>query len=555
MTKSHLNKWVAVAAIAAMAAPAAMGVQTSGDGALVRSLDIFNSLVRELNSFYVDTIDGEKSLETAINAMLDDLDPYTEYIPANEQDDFMVISTGEYGGIGSYIMERNGSVCFSELYENSPAARAGVKNGDRIITIDGDSVKGWTSDKVSSRLKGDASTQIKLVVARPFCGPDSIKHFTITREKIKVNPVEYYGVTRGDMGYIKLNTFNEHSAEQVRNAVLELKKNPAVKGLVLDVRGNGGGLLEGAVQIVGMFVPKGTQVLQTRGRAKANEKTYKTTQQPIDLDIPLVVLIDGGSASASEITAGALQDLDRAVVVGARSYGKGLVQTTRPLPFNSMLKVTIAKYYIPSGRLIQEIDYSHKNVDGTAKRIPDSLTTVFHTAHGREVRDGGGITPDVKVDYPEVNRLVYNVVRDGWAFDFATRYAAEHPTIPAVDDFEITDEIYNAFKKSIDPARFQYDKVCETGLADLKKVAKAEGYMNEETTAEFEKLEKMLKHDLDHDLDINRKALSDVLAQEIIKNYYYQRGQVLYDLKHDITIDKAHEVLSTPGLWKKTLKL
>lgn len=552
-TKSFSHK-VAVLAVACLCVVMA-SAKSDGDATVARNLDVFNRLYKELNTFYVDTLDATKSIKTAIDAMLEEVDPYTEYIPASEQEDFMVVSSGEYGGIGSYIMERDGHVYFSEPYENSPAVRAGIKSGDRIVSIDGESVAGLSSDKVSARLKGDPSTRIVIEVARPYCGPDSLKTFTLTREKIKLDPVPYYGVTHGDLGYIKLTTFNEHSAAQVREAVESLTKTPGLKGLVIDLRGNGGGLLESAVQIVGMFVPKGTQVLQTRGRTKNEEKTYKTTEAPIAADVPLVALIDGGTASAAEITAGAFQDLDRGVVIGSRSFGKGLVQTTRPLPYDGMLKVTIAKYYIPSGRLIQEIDYSHRAIDGTAQRIPDSLTTVYRTAHGREVRDGGGITPDIKIEYPELNRLVYNIVRDHWAFDFATKYTAEHPSIPPVEQFEITDEIFNAFKQSIDPKRFQYDKVCETGLEKLRKTAEMEGYMNDTTREAFDRLETLLKHDLDHDLDQNRKSISELLAQEIIKNYYYQRGQVLYDLKEDEALDKAHEVLATPGLWKKTLNL
>ena len=309
------------------------------------------------------------------------------------------------------------------------------------------------------------------------------------------------------------------------------------------------------MQIVGHFVPKGTQVLVTRGRDKQSEKIYKTTNEPIDTKIPLYVIIDGGSASASEITAGALQDLDRAVIVGARSYGKGLVQTTRPLPFDGMLKVTIAKYYIPSGRLIQEIDYSQRNADGTFQRRPDSLSTVFHTAHGREVRDGGGITPDVKVEAPEATRLVYNIVRDHWAFDFATRYASEHPEVPAPADFEITDTIFNEFKRFIDPKKFQYDKVCEVGLEQLRKVAKTEGYMNDSTTAAFNHLETLLKHDLNHDLDIHRADISRLLAPEILDRYYYQRGQIEYSLKDDECVDAVVQVMAKPDEWKRLLNL
>lgn len=524
---------------------------------IARNLDIFNSLYKELNTFYVDTIDAQKSIETAINAMLDDIDPYTEYIPAKSQDDFMVISTGQYGGIGSYIQERKGDkpgVYVSGPYKDSPAAKAGLRSGDRFLSIDGVDVTGWSSDSVSRHLKGQANTMVTVQVVRPYDN-DSIKTFIIKRENIKLDPVPYYGVVNDNLGYISLTTYNEHSAQQVKDAVLELKKNPMVKALVLDLRGNGGGLMESAVQIVGLFVPKGTTVLTTRGHDKASEKVYKTTQDPIDTKIPLAVLIDGGSASASEITAGALQDLDRAVIFGSRSYGKGLVQTTRPLPFDGILKVTVAKYYIPSGRLIQEVDYSRRNADGTYQRTTtDSTARVFHTAHGREVREGGGITPDVKVEYPELNRLVYNIVRDNWAFDFATRYQSEHPTLPQPSEFEVTDEIFNEFKAFINPEKFEYDKVCEQGLENLQKVAKLEGYMNDSTQAAFKQLEKLLKHDLNHDLDNNRKEISRLLAQELLNRYYYQSGETEYEARHDETLDKVSDLLAKPGEWAKTLK-
>ena len=327
----------------ALAAPVALAdddKKVNDDAAVARSLDIFNTLYKELNTFYVDTIDAQKSIENAINAMLDDIDPYTEYIPAKETDDFMTISTGEYGGIGSYLMERTvdgkKGVYISGPYEGSPAARAGLRSGDRIIMIDGDSTQNWTSDQVSKRLKGQANTHLTVTVVRPY-DEDSVKTFSFNRETISVNPVPYYGLTRDNIGYIGLTTFNEKSAQQVRDALIELKKDPRVKNIVLDLRSNGGGIVEGAIQIVGCFVPKGTQVLQMRGRDKSSERTYKTTVDPVDTDIPLVVLIDGGSASASEITAGALQDLDRAVIIGTRSFGKGLVQSTRQLPYDGML--------------------------------------------------------------------------------------------------------------------------------------------------------------------------------------------------------------------------
>ena len=557
-------KFIAWGCVAlSMAAPVALADTdraVNDDAAVARSLDIFNTLYKELNTFYVDTIDAQKTIENAINAMLDDIDPYTEYIPAKETDEFMTLSTGEYGGIGSYIMERTidgkKSVYISGPYEGSPAARAGMRAGDRIIMIDNDSTTGWSSDQVSKRLKGQANTHLTVTVVRPY-DEDSVKTFNLTRETISVNPVPYYGVTRDNIGYICLTTFNEKSAQQVRDAVIELKKNPKVKNIVLDLRGNGGGIVEGAIQIVGCFVPKGTQVLQMRGREKSSERTYKTTVDPVDTEIPLAVLIDGGSASASEITAGALQDLDRAVIIGARSFGKGLVQSTRTLPYDGMLKVTIAKYYIPSGRLIQEVDYGNRNDDGTFKKTTtDSTARVFHTAHGREVLEGGGIMPDIKVEPRELKRIVYNIMRDRWDFDFATKYVAEHrQDIANPAEFEVTDEIFNEFKAFINPEKFEYDKVCEQQLATLRKTAKAEGYMNDSTEAQFDRLEALLKHDLDHDLDLHRSDIAYLLGQEIMDRTYYQRGQVQNSIKQDEYIDKAKEMFDKPGEFARLLNI
>lgn len=553
-----MNKRIKSATLCILAAglllPVAMAASSDNgnEAAIARNLDTFNTLYKELNTFYVDTIDTEKSIQTAINAMLGELDPYTEYLPASEQEDFRTMTTGEYGGIGSYIMQYKDSVLISEPYEDSPAARAGLIPGDVIIKIDNDSTIGWTSEQVSNKLKGQANSTLQVVVSRPYVGELT---FNITREKIRMNSVPYYGVVRDSIGYIALSSFTENSPSEVREALLALKKERGVKSIVLDLRGNPGGILESAVQIVGMFVPKGTQVLQQRGRVIQNDKTYKTTQDPIDDKIPLVVFIDGASASASEITAGALQDLDRAVVIGSRSFGKGLVQSTRPLPFDGILKVTIAKYYIPSGRLIQAIDYSHRNPDGSVARIPDSLTTVFKTAHGREVRDGGGITPDIKVEYPEMTRLYFNIVRDNWAFNYATRFAHEHDTIASPEEFVITDSIYADFKKFIDPSEFKYDKVCEDGLEKLKKVAEVEGYMNDSTRAQFEVMAKLLKHDLNKDLDTHRKEISGILAMEILKRYYYQRGQAIESLKNDVCLDEVVKLFGKPGEYYRILNI
>lgn len=528
------------------------GATRSNKAEVSRNLDIFNSLYKVLQTTYVDTIDAEKSIGTAIDAMLSELDPYTEYIPEKDQETFMTISTGEYGGIGSFIMERDGNVYVSEPQAESPAMKAGLRPGDLFVKIDGDTVLGWKSDKVSSKLKGPAGTKVNVTVKRPYV-TDSIIDIEITRAKIKVHPVPYYGVTRDNIGYIFLSTFNEKSADEVRDALVELKKDPRVKSIILDLRNNGGGILEGAVKVAGLFVPKGTEIVRTRGKGLLNEKIYKTTSNPVDTDIPLALLINAGSASSAEIVAGALQDIDRAVIVGNTSFGKGLVQSSRPLPYNGLLKVTVAKYYIPSGRLIQAIDYSNRKPDGSVARIPDSLTKEFKTLHGRTVRDGGGITPDIKVEYPDATRITYNIVRDNWAFDYATRYAATHDTIPTPDKFVVTDEIYNDFKNFIDPKKFSYDKVCETMLTELEKTAKTEGYMNDTAKAQFEVLRGLLKHDLDKDLNTNRKEISDFIASEIVGRYYNQRGQIIESLRGDIAIDSAARVLNDPLRYRKTL--
>lgn len=520
--------------------------------AIMRNLDIFNSIYKELQVFYVDSIDAEKSINTAIGAMLNDIDPYTEYIPAKEQDSFLSMTSGEYGGIGSYITERNGKVYISEPFENSPAHKAGLRAGDHIVKINNDTTAGWTSSKVSENLKGQAGTSLRIEVKRPYV-VDSMLTFDIVREKIQVSAVPYYGVIKDNIGYIYLTSFTETAAKEVRDALIDLKKDPRVKSIILDLRGNGGGLLESAVKIVGLFVPKNTEVLRTRGKGHLSEKVYKTTSKPVDTEIPLAVFIDGGSASSSEITAGALQDLDRAVIIGSRSYGKGLVQSTRQLPYDGLLKVTIAKYYIPSGRLIQAIDYSHRNPDGSVARIPDSLTNLFKTKHGREVRDGGGITPDVKIEWDKMNRLTYNIIRDLWAFNYANRFYATTPSIASAEEFVITDSIFNDFKKFIDPDKFQYDKVCETMLGELRKTAEAEGYMNDETKAQFDALEGLLRHNLDKDLDNNRKAINEILSDEIVGRYYYQKGQVIDNLKYDEALDRAAAILNDPQAYRKIL--
>lgn len=548
-----MRKLPVILLVISAAALIAVGATRSSKSDISRNLDTFASIYKALQTSYVDTIDADKSMNTAISAMLNEIDPYTEYIPESEQDEFLTISTGEYGGIGAYIMQRpEGGVQVTEPRDGTPSQKAGLRPGDMFLIINGDSVTNADSKTVSNMLRGQAGTDVKVTVKRPYV-TDSILDFTITRSKIDINPVPYYGVERGDIGYIQLTTFNDKTYEKTRDALKALKSNPAVKSIVLDLRGNGGGLLESAVQVVSLFVPKGTEVLRTRGKGLQNERIYKTPYQPVDTDIPLAVLVNSGSASSAEIVTGALQDLDRAVIVGDRSFGKGLVQSTRQLPYNGLLKVTIAKYYIPSGRLIQAIDYSHRNADGSVGRIPDSLTTVWHTRAGREVRDGGGITPDLKVELPEGNRLLYNIIRDNWSFDFANRYAATHATIPPAEQFEVTDTIFNEFKAFIDPDKFKYDRTTDLIMEQLEKAVKTEGYLDTAVQAQMDTLKNLLRHDLNHDLDLNRKAISQYLAGEIVERYYSERGGIIQALKTDIELDSAAAVLHSPERYRSIL--
>lgn len=545
---------ILLGAVAATVMAGAAAQAASNKTEIKQNLNIFNSLYKELQTNYVDSIDATKSIRNAIDAMLGQIDPYTEYYPEDELDNLRVLSTGEYSGIGSVIMQRNGRVELSEPQWNSPARKAGLRFGDRIVAIDGDTLpRGYTTQQASARLKGQAGSKVRLTVERPYVA-DSILDFEITRGQIRTNSVPYYGIVRDSIGYIRLTTFDTNSASEVKNAVIALKKDPRLRAIVLDLRDNGGGLLESATHIVGLFVPKGTEVVRTRYRGKDNEKIYKTTQQPLDMDIPLAVLINENTASSSEIVAGALQDLDRAIVVGNRSYGKGLVQSSRPLPYNGLLKVTVARYYIPSGRLIQAIDYSHRDENGRVTRIPDSLTNVYHTMAGREVRDGGGITPDITVKAKEMNRLMYNVIADFWAYDYANRFRARQgDSIAPATRFEITDSIYADFKNFIDPGRFKYDRMCESGMKYLREAAELEGYMTDSVAAQFDLLESMLKHDLNRDLDFNAADLCDLLDDEISARYYDDGARVMRALRTDSDLDAAAAALLDPARYRALL--
>ena len=449
--------------------------QTDNRFEVSKNLDIFNALVKEMEMFYVDSVDVEKSVRRGIDAMLDGLDPYTEYIPEQEMETLKMMTTGEYGGIGSYIRQRNtnGGVMIAEPNEGMPAALAGLKAGDLILKIDTTDVSQFPSDKVSELLKGVPNTKVTLLIQRP--GEKKPRKVEIMRKQIQVKQVTWYGVKGDKVGYIYLKGFTDKSAQEVKEAFLDLKKNHQIESLILDLRNNGGGVLEGAVQIVGMFVPKGSEVISTKGKIKQWDRTYRTPVEPIDTTMPMAVLINGNSASASEIVSGSLQDLDRAILVGQRSFGKGLVQSTRDLPYDGKLKVTMSKYYIPSGRCIQQLDYTHRREDGSVEAIPDSLTSVFYTAKGRPVRDGGGIRPEFEVKEPKMPTLLYYLATDTVLFDYVTNWVIQHKEIGPVEQFAVTDADFEGLKAYAKEKNFTYDRQSEKALKNLKEIAEFEG--------------------------------------------------------------------------------
>ena len=524
-----------------------------------KNLDIFNSIFKELDMFYVDTVNAEKMIQTGVEGMLSLTDPYTEYYPEEEVSSLKEMTTGKYGGIGAAIRyyEAKDRIAVVEPTEGMPAAEAGVQAGDIILSVGGkEMVRGDMkpqefSSKVSEALRGEPGTSFVLKVLRPLKNDSTVMEFKITRKNIRTNPVPYYGMVKDSIGYLALSSFTENSAKDFKKAFIELKQKGA-KSLIIDLRDNGGGSLSEAVDIVNLYVPKGQEIVMTKGKVRQAQGSYKTQNEPVDTQIPLAVLVNGATASASEIVSGSLQDLDRAVVIGSRTFGKGLVQTIRPLPYNGTLKVTTSKYYIPSGRCIQAIDYAKKNADGSVARTPDSLTTVFHTAAGREVRDGGGIRPDIEVKGDKIPNIVFYLMNDDLIFDYATQYCWNHPTLASVDDFKLTDADYEAFKKLVKSRNFTYDRQSEKMLKSLKEIAEFEGYMTE-AAEEFKALEKKLNHNLDRDLDYFAKPIKEYISQEIVTRYFYQRGAAMERLKDDTDLEEAIKVLQNPVRYREIL--
>lgn len=517
---------------------------------IAKNLDLFNAIFKELDMFYVDTIKPEEMIQNGVEGMLALTDPYTEYYPEEEVSSLKEMTTGKYGGIGAAIRyyEAKDRIAVVEPTEGMPAAEAGVKAGDIILSVGGkEMVRGNMkpqefSSKVSEALRGEPGTSFILKVLRPLKNDSTVLEFQITRKNIRTNPIPYYGMVRDSIGYLSLSSFTENSAKDFKKAFIELKQKGA-KSLIIDLRDNGGGSLAEAVDIVNLFVPKGKEIVITKGKLKQGQGSFKTQSEPVDTQIPIAVLVNGATASASEIVSGSMQDLDRAVIIGTRTFGKGLVQTIRPLPYNGTLKVTTSKYYIPSGRCIQAIDYAKKNADGSVARIPDNLTHVFHTAAGREVRDGGGIRPDIEVKGDRIPNIVFYLMNDDLIFDYATQYCWDHPALASVDAFKLTDQDYEDFKKLVKSRKFTYDRQSEKVLKNLKEVAEFEGYMDE-AAEEFKALEKKLNHNLDRDLDVFAKPIKEYISQEIVTRYFYQRGAVMERLKDDDDLNKAIEVLT-----------
>ncbi|GAB3229975.1 S41 family peptidase [Algoriphagus aestuariicola] len=515
--------------------------------ALAKNIDIFATLVRELDSYYVDEIDPDQLVTIGINAMLEELDPYTEYIPEEESDDFRMLTTGEYAGIGALIGNRGEGNMVLMPYTGFPAQAAGLKIADYILKIDSVDVVGKPTSEVSDLLKGPANTPLKVKVLR---NKDTLD-FSLVRKKISLKNVPFYGKLDEKTGYIKLADFTSNASAEVRNALVSLKSQGADR-LILDLRDNPGGLVNEAVEIVNLFIPKGKDVVKTIGKLQSVNYNYRTTKTPVDKDIPIVVLINERSASAAEIVAGALQDYDRAVLVGRKSFGKGLVQTTIPLTYNAQVKVTTAKYYIPSGRCIQAIDYAQTRENGEVTSVPDSLRKAFKTANGRRVLDGAGIEPDESVEEVNYAPISYTLVAGNHIFDFATQYFYKHESITDPLTFTITDQDYEEFKKFLSGKEYDYTTYVEKSVQDLEKYAEKEEYFDE-IKSQLEAIKAKVNHSKEQDLDTNKEEVKKILSEEIVSRYYFQEGMVEAGLDQDPAVEVAKSYLSNPAKIAETL--
>lgn len=523
--------------------------QTKNDRlfAIAKSIDIFASLIRELDTYYVDQIDPEQLLAVGIQAMLEELDPYTEYIPEEESDDFRMLTTGEYAGVGALIGNRGEGNIVIMPYTGFPAQNGGIRIGDLLLKVDSISVLKKTTSEVSELLKGPANTGVTVTVKR---GEDTLQ-FSLNRKKISLKNVPFYGKLDEKTGYIKLSDFTTNASAEVRNALVNLKAQGATQ-IVLDLRDNPGGLINEAVEIVNLFIPKGKEVVKTIGKLQQVNYTYKTTKTPVDKEIGVIVLLNERSASAAEIVAGALQDYDRAVLLGQKSFGKGLVQTTLPLSFNTQIKITTAKYYIPSGRCIQAIDYAKSREDGSAGTVPDSLRKAFKTANGRVVLDGAGIEPDEKVTEKGYAPISYTLVAGNHVFDFATQYFYKYPTLASPSAFQVTEEVFADFKKFLEGKEYDYTTYSEKSVQDMEKYLAKESYFDE-VKEQLEQIKSKVNHSKENDLDTHKKEIKKILSEEIVSRYYFQEGMIEASLQGDPVIELAKEYFASPVRMTKTL--
>ena len=523
--------------------------QTKNDRlfAIAKSIDIFASLIRELDTYYVDQIDPEQLLSVGIQAMLEELDPYTEYIPEEESDDFRMLTTGEYAGVGALIGNRGEGNVVLMPYTGFPAQNAGIRIGDLLLKVDSVAVQKKSTSEVSELLKGPANTGVTVTVKR---GEDTLQ-FSLNRKKISLKNVPFYGKLDEKTGYIKLSDFTTNASAEVRNALVNLKAQGATQ-IVLDLRDNPGGLINEAVEIVNLFIPKGKEVVKTIGKLQQVNYTYKTTKTPVDKEIGVIVLINERSASAAEIVAGALQDYDRAVLLGQKSFGKGLVQTTLPLSFNTQIKITTAKYYIPSGRCIQAIDYAKSREDGSAGTVPDSLRKAFKTANGRVVLDGAGIEPDEKVKEGSYAPISYTLVAGNHVFDFATQYFYKHPKLSSPSTFQVTEEVYADFKKFLVGKEYDYTTYTEKSVQDMEKYLAKEPYF-ETVKDQLEQIKAKVNHSKENDLDTHKKEIKKILSEEIVSRYYFQEGMIEASLQGDPVIELAKEYFASPARMTKAL--
>ena len=517
-----------------------------------KNLSIYNDILRLLDIMYVDTLNYDKLMTTSINSCLNSLDPYTVYIPEEDTEDLTFMTTGTYGGIGALIVQRDEDVMISEPYEGMPAQKAGLKAGDLLLKIDGESARGKSTSEVSAMLRGVPHDKISIVVKRP--GEKKNLTFEFEREMIQINPVSYVGCVAPGIGYIKLTEFTENAASEFKNGVKDMVNQDQINSLIIDLRDNGGGIIEEAVKILSMFVPKGTEVVSTKGKIPQVETSYKTLTDPLFPDMKVAVLVNRFSASAAEIVAGVFQDLDRGILIGERTFGKGLVQNIRPLSYGGNLKLTTAKYYIPSGRCIQAIDYSNRNEDGSVGRVPDSLTTVFLTKRGREVRDGGGVSPDIEVKQPEGINICYYLFVENMFFDYATEYCQRHPSIAPAQEFTLTDEDFADFEAFLTKKEFTYQTQTASYLESLKDLIKFE-QLDSIAANELKALEEKIKPNISEELKRNRKEIEEMLGSEIIKRYYYQKGDIIYTLRTNKDFSEAKELLNDEKRYKKILNM